>query len=237
MPLPGFWAGLALPRARHQASREHPRISPHARLGLVVVVVIGVAASWLLQALPQAAQPLTRTPVVAGVLDDRGSPRAGPATANVTIVVFTDYRCGICQVTDPALERILVKDQGVQVVYKDWPIRGPDSHAAAHAALAAERQGRYRAFHSALMASRGPLDPARLDQIAAGAGLDVERLRADQRAYADEIDAQLARHRIQAFGLGLAGTPAYLVGPFLIQGGLDDRQLAAAIRRARRATR
>ena len=203
----------------------------------MAVVAAGVGASWLLQALPKAAQPLTRTPVVAGVLDDRGSPRTGSARADVTVVVFTDYRCAICQITDPALERRLAKDPGVQVIYKDWPIRGPDSLAAAHAALAADRQGRYRAFHSALMASRGPLDRARIDQIAVGAGLDVERLRADQRAYAAEIDAQLARHRMQAFGLGLAGTPAYLVGPFLIQGGLDDRQLAAAVRRARRAAR
>lgn len=204
------------------------------RYGLVVAIVGGVAASWLLQALPRSAQPLELTPVVAGVLDDPGSPRAGPGEADVTVVIFTDYRCGICQATDPALERLLAKDPRVRVIFKDWPIRGTDSTTAAHAALASDRQGRYRAFHTALMASRGSLDPPRIDRIAAEAGLDVARLRADQTTYAVEIDAQLRRHALQAFGLGLEGTPAYLVGPYLIQGGLDDGQLAAAVRRARR---
>ena len=207
------------------------------RYGLAAAIIAGVAVSWIWQTLPKPAQPLTRTPVVAGTLDDMGSPRAGPADADVTVVIFTDYRCGICQATDPALERLLAKDPKVRVIFKDWPIRGADSTIAAHAALASDRQGRYLAFHTALMASRGPLDPPRIDQIAAGAGLDVARLRADQAAHAAEIDAQLGRHNIQAFGLGLAGTPAYLVGPYLIQGGLDDRQLAAAVRRARRAAR
>lgn len=187
-----------------------------------------------MQNLPKPAQPLTLTPVVAGVLGDPGSPRAGPETADVTIVIFTDYRCPICQATDPALDRLLAKDAGVRVIFKDWPIRGPGSDEAARAALAAGRQGRYRTLHSALMASRGPLDTARIEQIAADAGLDVDRLRADLRANAAAIDSQLDRHRLQAFGLGLEGTPAYLVGPYLVQGGLDDGQLAAAVRRARR---
>lgn len=207
------------------------------RYGLVAAIIAGAAATWLLQTLPKPAQALADTPVVADVLNDPGSPRAGAVDADVTIVVFTDYRCGICQATDPALERLLARDSGVRVIFKDWPIRGPDSKVAAHAALAADRQGHYRAFHAALMASRGPLDPPRIDQIAAGAGLDVARLRRDQIAHAAAIDAQLARHGLQAFGLGLEGTPAYLVGPFLIQGGLDDDQLTAAVRRARRAAR
>jgi protein-disulfide isomerase len=196
-----------------------------------------VAASWFFQNLPRPAQPLMETPVVAGVLSDPGSPRVGPSDADVTIVVFTDYRCGICQATDPALGRLLARDAGVRIIFKDWAIRGPDSTVAAHAALAADRQGRYRALHEALMASRGPLNAPRIDQIASGAGLDVARLRGDQITYAAEIEAQLGRHSLQAFGLGLSGTPAYLVGPYLIEGGLDDRQLAAAVRRARRAAR
>jgi hypothetical protein len=33
----------------------------------------------------------------------------------------------------------------------------------------------------------------------------------------------------------LAGTPSYLVGPFRVAGGLDDRRLRRAVERARRA--
>ena len=169
------------------------------------------------------------------MLTDPGSPRVGPAGADVVIVVFTDYQCPICKATDPALTRLLAADPKVAVIYKDWPIRGPMSDLAARTALAAHRQGRYRPVHDALMAARGALTPPRIAAVAAAAGADPARLAADQRTHARAIDAQVARHRLQAFSLGLAGTPAYLVGPYLIEGGLDDRRLAHAVKRARRA--
>ena len=212
-----------------------PDFSRRSALALAATVAAGLGASWWIRGQPRTGPELTLTPVVRGVLTDPGSPRAGPATADVTVVVFTDYRCPICQATDGALDRLLADDPRVRVIFKDWPIRGPGSELAARAALAADRQGRYRAVHSALMASRGPLDGARIEAIAAGAGADVSRLRADLADHADTIDAQLSGHAFQAFSLGLQGTPAYLVGAYLIQGGLDERRLAAAVRRARRA--
>ncbi|WP_293679565.1 DsbA family protein [uncultured Phenylobacterium sp.] len=167
------------------------------------------------------------------MLTDPGSPREGSPGADVTIVVFTDYQCAICKATDPALSRRLGADPNLAVIYKDWPIRGPLSDLAARTALAADRQGRYRPVHDALMAARGALTPARIAAIAAAAGADPARLVDDQRIHARAIDAQLGRHRLQAFSLGLKGTPAYLVGPYLVEGGLDDRRLAHAVRRAR----
>jgi len=169
------------------------------------------------------------------VLTDRGSPAAGAATPDVTVVVFTDVQCPVCKTTDPALTRLLAVDPNVRVVWKDWPIRGPMSDLAARTALAGHRQGLYAPVHDALMAARGQLTPARIEDIAVRAGVDRAQLTADLRDHAREIDAQLSDHKLQAFSLGLQGTPAYLVGPYLIQGGLDDRALAGAVARARRA--
>lgn len=216
-------------------ARERPLMTRRSALALAGAATAGLGVSWALRTYLQPAQALTLTPVVRGVLEDPGSPRAGGAAPDVTVVLFTDYRCPVCQATDAALETRLASDPGLAVIWKDWPIRGPDSELAARAALAAHRQGRYRAVHTALMASRGPLDADRIGAIAAGAGADLARLNADLMQHADAIGAQLGRHRLQAMGLGLQGTPAYLVGPWLIQGGLDDRALAAAIRRARRS--
>ncbi len=224
--------------ARRRTCSDVPvfqRLARHPRTGLAVAVAVGVLATFWLQNLPPPAQPLEATPVVRAILDDPGSPRAGAADPDVTIVVFTDYRCPICKATDPALDRRLAADPRVRVIFKDWPIRGAASEFAARTALAADRQGRYATLHTALMAARGPVDEARVDVIAADAGLDMARLRADRVTHAAAIDSQLARHAMQAFGLGLQGTPAYLVGPYLIQGGLDDRALADAVKRARRA--
>lgn len=206
-----------------------------AHLSLALAIAAGLMAYVWLQGRPPADQALTLTPVVAAVLNDPGSPVSGPATAGVTIVVFTDYQCAVCKRTDPALTRLLAADPDVRVVWKDWPIRGPASDLAARTALAAHRQGRYAPVHDALMAARGQLTPQRIADIARDAGADPVRLAADLQADARAIDAQLGRHRLQAFSLGLQGTPAYLVGPYLIQGALEDRPLAAAVRRARRA--
>ena len=206
-----------------------------ARLSLALAIAAGLAAYAWLQWSPPPGRKLELTPAVAAVLEDPGSPAAGAATPDVTVVIFTDYQCAVCKRTDPALSRLLAIDPNVRVVWKDWPIRGPASDLAARTALAAQRQDRYLEVHDALMAARGQLTPPRIADVAREAGADPVRLAADLRTHARAIDAQLGQHRLQAFSLGLQGTPSYLVGPYLIQGGLDDRALAAAVRRARRS--
>ena len=130
--------------------------------------------------------------------------------------------------------RLLARDPKVRVIFKDWPVFGAGSHAAARAAIAAHRQGRYLAFHAALMEARGRLNDDRIRKIATSVSVDGPRLQADLAARSAELDAQIARHASQAWSLGLQGTPGYLVGPYLIPGGLDDHQLKVAVRRARK---
>jgi protein-disulfide isomerase len=202
---------------------------------LAVAVIAGVAATLLLRTLPPPQQKLGPTPVVRAVLDDPGSPAFAGPDADVTVVVFTDYQCPICRATEPALDRVLARDPKVRVIYKDWPILGERSRAAARAALAAQRQGRYRQLHAAMMASRRPLDPAAIADLARQAGLDEPRLRADLVRDGPAIDAQLARHAAQAWSLGLQGTPAYLVGPYLVQGRMGHAALRRTIAKARRS--
>lgn len=202
-------------------------------LSLVAVLALGALATAVFQRLPPPARPLERTPVVVAVLDDAGSPRAGTARPDVTIVVFTDYKCPICRATDPALARLLAEDPGVQVIFKDWPVLGERSKVAARLALASAVQGRYPAFHAALMAEGGGLSDAEIERAAATADVDWSRLQRDLAANAERIDRQLDGHGFQAWSLGLQGTPAYLVGPYLIQGGLDAGGLKRAVRKAR----
>jgi protein-disulfide isomerase len=206
-------------------------IARRPRLTLGLALAAGFLASALLQWMPRESRRLELTQVVEAVLSDPGTPATGAANPQVTIVVFTDYQCPICKATDPALTRLIESDPTVRVIWKDWPIRGPASNLAARTALAAHREGRYVQVHAALMAANGQLTPERIADIARQAGADPELA----RRHAREIDAQLGRHSLQAFGLGIAGTPAYLVGPYLLEGGLDDYALGQAVERARRA--
>ena len=209
-------------------------VTRRPKLTLAVFVALGLGATALLKGVAPDHQAVGRTPVVEKVLADAESPAVGPADATVTIVVFTDYQCPICRATEPALERLIRSDPKVRVIFKDWPILGPASHLAARYALAAQRQGRYFALHRALMASPPPLTLERIEQAARAAGLDWPQLTADLTRDSAAIDAQLDRQGFQAWTLGLKGTPDYLVGTDLYQGGLDDRALASAVRRARR---
>ena len=151
---------------------KHKRLTRRELLTLATVVAAGVGTSTFLQNLPHSARQLTLTPTVRAVLDDPGSPRVGAADADVTIVVFTDYQCPICKITDPALERLIATDTKVRVIFKDWPIFGEASKAAARAVLVADRQGKYLAFHHTLMAARVKLDPDQIQQIAVATGVD-----------------------------------------------------------------
>lgn len=216
---------------------QHISQAAEGRPLLTVVVLTSLGALVALGLRLQGAPPkaLTLTPVVESVLRDAGSPRAGATDADVVVVVFTDYRCPVCRRTDGALERLLASDPHVRVHFKDWPILGEASRLGAQAALAAERQGKYLALHRALMEDPAPLSAERLPELARETGLDADRLARDMAEHGRDIDEQLNRHAAQAFALGLRGTPAYLVGPYLIEGGLDERRLDRAVAKARRA--
>ena len=209
-------------------------IARRPRMTLAVAVAVGLGTSATLQNLPHKAIRLRLTPVVEAVLGDPGSPAVGVTNFDVTIVEFTDYQCPVCKAADPALERLLRSDPKVRVIFKDWPIFGENSKLAARAVLAANLQGKYLVLHRALMASREKLDAASIQRIAMAAGLNINRLNLDETTHRTQFDTQLARHATQAWSLGLAGTPGYMVGAKLFEGGLNDSRLRQAVASARR---
>lgn len=204
-----------------------------AWLGLGSAALVGWGVSAWLRGLGAPPERLSETPVFRQVVDDRGSPRIGRTTADVVVVIFTDYQCPICRRTDAALGRLLAQDPQLAVIYKDWPILGEISRAAAQVALAAARQGLYAEVHGALMGTPGALSVERIHDAAVSAGADWSRLEADRGRDAAQIEAQLGRHALQAFALGLEGTPAYLVGQRLVRGGLADGALRRLVKTAR----
>jgi protein-disulfide isomerase len=206
---------------------------------MTLAVMIAIAFVFL-QASDQAdfaRSTLPNTPVVKAILEDRESPSVGRANAYVVVIVFTDYQCPVCRATDPALERLIAHDHRVRVVFKDWPIFGLRSERAAAVALATREQGRYLAMHRALMTTRLPLSEENLQRIAMDAGVDWPREQAALRSRRPAIELLLRRQGLQAWSLGLQGTPGYIVGPYLIAGGLDDGALKRAVAAARKHAR
>jgi protein-disulfide isomerase len=167
------------------------------------------------------------------LLDDPTSPIAGNPGGDVTIVEFFDYRCPYCKQVEPALEALLREDRQIRIVYKEFPILGKDSVYATRVALAARKQAKYDAVHAAMMAAKGQIDENTIFKIAASAGLDVERAKADMTS--SEIDDIIRRNFELAQALDIRGTPAFIIGGELVPGAIDIATMKQKIAAARKA--
>lgn len=165
------------------------------------------------------------------LLKDPDSPVGGNAQGNVTLVEFFDYNCPYCRRVAPTMTRLVAGDPQLRVVYKEFPILGPDSIFAAKAALAAQRQNKYVAFHEAIMKRKGRVDEKFTLAAAAKTGLDVARLKKDMKA--PEIKGAIEKNYKLAQALGINGTPGFVIGDQIFPGAVDLETLKAAVKQAR----
>ncbi len=160
-------------------------------------------------------------------------PVAGNPVGDVTVVEFFDYRCPYCRRAVPELQALIAADRGVRVVYREFPVLGPQSILAARAAVAAHFQGRYLTFHDALMGVAGELDEEAILATAAASGLDVARLRADMER--PEVGDTIAEAHELAARLGINATPTFVIGDEVVPGYVDVATLRRLVNAARAA--
>ncbi len=208
------------------------RVSP-ALLPLVIVLAVGLAG--VLQFSFTASGPSAPVETsLAAVQSHPVAPVAGPEDADVTIVLFSDYRCPYCRILDPVLQKEIATDGRIRVVYRDWPLFGAASTRAARLAVASQFQGRHAEFHAALMSAPRTLDEPALYAAASAAGIDWSQLQSDLSVHEADIDALLIQSHAVARKLLFQGTPAMLVGAYPVSGAVGRAELRQAITRARR---
>jgi len=142
-------------------------------------------------------------------IDD--SPVSGPEGAKVTIVEFADFECPFCAVVYPRLEKLHdeFKDK-VRVVYKFYPLPShPHGEAAARAAAAAHKQGKFWPMHHKLFDGQKALEPSDIERYAKEAGLDLPKFRADLQS--QPVTDRLARDKKLGEDLQIRGTPTIYV--------------------------
>lgn len=150
----------------------------------------------------------------------------GSAKPDVTLVEFFDYACPYCKASNADVARLVAEDKGVRVVYRELPILGPDSVAAARLSMAASQAGRFNQFHDALYAAGKPAAETNA-RAAAASGIAPEP-RPDPRA-----EEELKRNFDLAGKLGATGTPLFIVGDRVLNGAVGYEQLKAAVAKAR----
>ena len=154
-----------------------------------------------------------------------GSAWAGAKDGDVVLVEFFDYACGFCRAANPDVERLLREDPRLKVVWREYPVLGPDSEQAAILSLAAAKAGRFRPFHERLFATARPTETAR---NAAREAIGIQ-----PATLTEEFRAELERNFDLARAIGASGTPTFVIGNQVLEGAVGYEALKQAVAEAR----
>lgn len=199
-------------------------------------LLIGAATFGATAALPALAQKPDRPNPMPEELRqalerDPNAPVLGNPQGDITLTEFFDYNCTFCRKMVPTVQKVISADPKLRVVYREWPIFGEGSEFAARASLASLDQGKYWAFHAALMGMKDRAAEASVMRVARQVGLDEARLRRDMEA--ERVSEHIARSFQLAEHMGLMGTPTFIAGDEAAFGELKLDELQEMIARAR----
>ena len=183
-----------------------------------------------------AAEEMARQNLVSQkdlLLNDPTSPVIGNLKGDVAVVEFFDYRCGYCKKVHADVMSLIESDKNIRLIFKEFPILGPDSETASRAALSIWNSDpdKYIEFHNELMTVRGALPATRVLEIAGSLGIDIEKLTAGMSS-AKVTEAIQGNHNL-ASSLNISGTPAFVIGGELVPGAVDLATLKNLIKKAR----
>ncbi|PNU20138.1 disulfide bond formation protein DsbA [Geothermobacter hydrogeniphilus] len=150
-------------------------------------------------------------------IDTTDSPVRGNLDAPVTIIVFDDFQCPYCARLAPTLKKVQANNpQNVRMVLKNFPLSMHRyARAAAIAAEAAGRQGKFWEMHDQLFANYNQLNEQKIDDLARQIGLDMKRFNKDRKDAA--IQAAISRDQEQGSALGVRGTPTVFINGRLLR--------------------
>ena len=147
-----------------------------------------------------------------------GSPIMGNIDAPITILEWGDYQCTYCykfhQNTLNIINEEFIKTGKVKIIFKDFPLNGPDSKLAAEASYCAQDQQKYWEYHDELYKNWGGertgwITREALTKFAQSTELNIEEFNKclDVHKYQNKVDS------IHNFGkeIGIDATPTFLV--------------------------
>ena len=147
-----------------------------------------------------------------------GSPIMGNIDAPITILEWGDYQCTYCykfhQNTLNIINEEFIKTGKVKIIFKDFPLNGPDSKLSAEASYCAQDQQKYWEYHDELYKNWGGertgwITREALTKFAQSTELNIEEFNKclDVHKYQNKVDS------IHNFGkeIGIDATPTFLV--------------------------
>lgn len=172
----------------------------------------------------------------------RDAPVLGNRDAKKTIYVWTDFSCPFCRRVHGEIERVLADRDDTRVVIKNFSIHGPLSDAPAKAVIAAKLQDSEKAAELTNMlmtrdfytqddlkdqATLADKVEANVLKMAAEAGLDTEKLKADMNG--DVVAREMRNVRDLAQRFEITGTPFLIIGEQAFPGAIPAAQIETAL--------
>jgi len=183
---------------------------------LTIPIVIGIITGGFLAFYPESendSKLLTTSKLI-----ENGSPIRGDSNAPITILEWGDYQCTFCykfhQNTLDTIDENYIKTGKVKLVFRDFPLNGPDSILAAEASYCAEDQEKYWQYHNELYKNWGGektgwITRDSLDRFAVTVDLDLLEFNTclDEHKY----QSRVITHYEFGKDIGIDATPSFLV--------------------------
>jgi len=155
----------------------------------------------------------------------------GDSSADITIIMFSDYECPACYYFEsevfPSIKADFIDTGKVNFVYRDFPLVSIHdfAHITAEAAECAGDYDKYYEYQDLLIANydewattTGDINQLLTDYAGTITGIDTTAFKAclDDGKYYDEVEADISDGR----AAGVQGTPSFFVDGQKIQGVL-----------------
>jgi protein-disulfide isomerase len=149
-------------------------------------------------------------------------PVLGSASAPVTIVEFSDFRCSFCKKfwadTLPKLKTSFFEKGTVQFVFRHFAILGKQSEQAALASECAAEQGKFWQYHDKLFVNQSALGFSESKLKGYAGELRLQQTKFNDCLTTGKYNSKVEQETVTAAYLGGRGTPMFLVNEWLLVG-------------------
>jgi protein-disulfide isomerase len=153
------------------------------------------------------------------LFNDPASWVGGNPEGDITVVEFTDYRCGYCRKAHDEVAELVRSDGNIRFIVKEFPILGEASLTSARFAIAARQVGgdaAYKSAHDALITLRGEPTPHALGRLAVDLGLDAAEVLAAMDS--PDVSAVIAANHDLGIRMQINGTPTFVIDGTMVRG-------------------
>lgn len=168
--------------------------------------------------------------ILSGPIISKSDPFLGAEQATVTLVVFSDFQCGVCYKQEAVLKQILEKYKDkVRLIWKDYPESriSSDSFQASLAGRCANEQEKFWEYHDLLFANSSQLNKDKFVELAKKLDLDEGKFAncLTTLKYQKEINDNVS----EANALDISGVPFIYVNNQEVMGEVSIEDLSKMV--------